>query len=168
MAKPKQGFATFAPDRLRDVCSRAGQASHRSGRAHEFTADQARDAGRKGGAVVARDRGHMAEIGRRGGLRSRAKRAAMTDLPVSSRMAGVVGVGDGRADPARVGENLPQETVADGSPARAETRTEICSHCVNYHPDAGECRLTPRHDPVQHLVIHVSADGWCEEYFQHA
>jgi general stress protein YciG len=37
------------------------------GNAHEFTPEEAREAGRKGGQSVSRDRKHMAEIGRLGG-----------------------------------------------------------------------------------------------------
>jgi uncharacterized protein len=44
-----------------------GQAAHREGTAHEFSAREAREAGRKGGVAVSRDRQHMAKIGRKGG-----------------------------------------------------------------------------------------------------
>jgi len=55
-------------DKQREIASKGGKAAHAQGRAHEFTPDEARTAGRKGGEVVAADRAHMAEIGRRGGL----------------------------------------------------------------------------------------------------
>lgn len=51
----------------REIASKGGKAAHAQGRAHEFTADEARAAGRKGGEAVSRDREHMAEIGRQGG-----------------------------------------------------------------------------------------------------
>lgn len=35
---------------------------------HQFTRDEAAEAGRKGGQSVSRDREHMARIGRKGGL----------------------------------------------------------------------------------------------------
>ena len=45
-------------------------AAHRKGTAHEFTAEEARFAGRKGGQQVSTNRSHMIEIGRLGGRRS--------------------------------------------------------------------------------------------------
>ncbi len=37
------------PERRREVASRGGKAAHERGTAHEFTPDEAREAGRKGG-----------------------------------------------------------------------------------------------------------------------
>ena len=51
----------------REIASKGGKA------AHEFSEEEARVSGRKGGAKVAQDRAHMAEIGRKGGL-ARARR----------------------------------------------------------------------------------------------
>jgi general stress protein YciG len=50
-----------------EIARRGGIAAHRSGRAHEFTPEEARIAGRKGGNIVSRNRAHMVEIGRKGG-----------------------------------------------------------------------------------------------------
>ncbi len=44
-----------------------GTAAHERGRAHEFTSEEARAAGRLGGIAVSRDREYMARIGRKGG-----------------------------------------------------------------------------------------------------
>lgn len=63
-------------DKQREIARKGGRAAHMKGTAHEFTPDEARDAGRKGGERVSADRGRMAEIGRRGGLISAARRAA--------------------------------------------------------------------------------------------
>jgi general stress protein YciG len=51
--KPKRGFATMRPARLRELARRGGVAAHQSGTAHEFTVDEARKAGRKGGLAAA-------------------------------------------------------------------------------------------------------------------
>jgi general stress protein YciG len=51
----------------REIASKGGKAAHAKGTAHEFDSNEAREAGRKGGLAVSRDREHMAEIGRRGG-----------------------------------------------------------------------------------------------------
>lgn len=61
----------------REIARKGGRAAHAKGTAHEFTPDEARAAGRKGGEAVSRNREHMAEIGRRGGERRGAKRAAL-------------------------------------------------------------------------------------------
>ncbi len=51
----------------REIASKGGQAAHKKGTAHEFTSDEARAAGRKGGEAVSADRAHMSAIGRKGG-----------------------------------------------------------------------------------------------------
>ena len=51
MGKPK-GFAVTAardPEAHRELARQGGKASHAAGTAHEFTSEEAREAGRKGG-----------------------------------------------------------------------------------------------------------------------
>jgi general stress protein YciG len=57
------------PEKQRAIASKGGKAAHAKGTAHEFTPDEAREAGRKGGMVVSQNREHMAAIGREGGKR---------------------------------------------------------------------------------------------------
>jgi len=64
-----RGFASMDADRQREIASKGGKAAHAQGRAHRFTSDEAREAGRKGGKAVSQDRQHMAEIGREGGMK---------------------------------------------------------------------------------------------------
>ena len=52
--KSRRGFAAMSPDTQRRIASEGGKASHASGRGHRFSADEARDAGRKGGLVSRR------------------------------------------------------------------------------------------------------------------
>jgi uncharacterized protein len=66
-SKSKRGFASMDPERQREIASKGGRAAHAKGTAHEWSRDEARTAGRKGGEVVSRDRAHMAAIGREGG-----------------------------------------------------------------------------------------------------
>jgi uncharacterized protein len=79
----RRGFAAMDARKQREIASRGGRAAHERGTAHEFTPEEARRAGRRGGQAVSRDRAHMAEIGRRGGERSHGGRgrefAAATD-----------------------------------------------------------------------------------------
>jgi hypothetical protein len=68
----------------REIARKGGMAAHRKGTAHEFTSEEARFAGRKGGQRVAANRGHMIEIGRLGGRRSaerRKNRATGVSMP---------------------------------------------------------------------------------------
>jgi general stress protein YciG len=58
-------------DKQRAIASKGGKAAHAKGTAHEFTPEEAREAGRKGGQKTSQDRQHMAEIGRKGGQSSR-------------------------------------------------------------------------------------------------
>lgn len=53
-AKSRRGFAAMSPEIQRRIASEGGKASHASGRGHRFTAEEARDAGRKGGLVSRR------------------------------------------------------------------------------------------------------------------
>ena len=62
-----RGFASMDRARQREIASKGGRAAHQRGTAHEWSADEARVAGKKGGETVSRDREHMAAIGREGG-----------------------------------------------------------------------------------------------------
>jgi general stress protein YciG len=74
--KSNRGFASMDTSKQREIASKGGKAAHAQGRAHEFTAEEARSAGRKGGETVSRDRAHMATIGRAGGRTRGRNRAA--------------------------------------------------------------------------------------------
>ena len=78
--KSRRGFASMDRTRQREIASKGGRAAHAKGTAHEWSSDEARTAGQKGGIAVSRDRTHMANIGREGGeSRSRASRASRSD-----------------------------------------------------------------------------------------
>lgn len=70
----KRGFAALDQERQREIARLGGRAAHAQGRAHEFTTEEAREAGRKGGEAVSKDSEHMKEIGRLGGRARRRKR----------------------------------------------------------------------------------------------
>jgi general stress protein YciG len=73
----KRGFASMDPSKQREIASKGGRAAHSKGTAHEFTSEEARVAGRKGGEAVSRDRAHMSAIGREGGhSRGRARQTS--------------------------------------------------------------------------------------------
>src|SRR5262249_8844065 len=78
-SKPR-GFAALDAETRRRIASRGGKAAHDKGRAHEFSAQEAREAGRKGGERVSKNRDHMAEIGRKGGERVSRDRDHMAQI----------------------------------------------------------------------------------------
>ncbi len=61
------GFAGMDDEKQRQIASSGGKAAHEKGTAHEFTPEEARQAGKKGGEAVSEDKEHMAEIGKKGG-----------------------------------------------------------------------------------------------------
>ena len=89
----KRGFASMDRTRQREIARLGGRAAHQRGTAHEFTRDEAREAGRKGGVAVSQDREHMARIGRRGGERRSARLSSL------------------RTGPANAGSNATEDTV---------------------------------------------------------
>jgi general stress protein YciG len=48
-ARKLRGFAAMDPNLVSELARRGGKAAHRAGTAHQFTSDEARIAGRKGG-----------------------------------------------------------------------------------------------------------------------
>jgi general stress protein YciG len=49
MAKEDRGFASMDRNKQREIASKGGRAAHSKGTAHEWTSEEAREAGRKGG-----------------------------------------------------------------------------------------------------------------------
>jgi uncharacterized protein len=63
----KKGFASMNEEKQREIASKGGKAAHAKGTAHEFNSEEAREAGKKGGLKVSKDRSHMSAIGKKGG-----------------------------------------------------------------------------------------------------
>jgi general stress protein YciG len=57
MAKEDRGFASMDRAKQRQIASEGGKAAHLKGTAHEWSSDEAREAGRKGGMASHRRRG---------------------------------------------------------------------------------------------------------------
>jgi uncharacterized protein len=49
----------MSPEKQREIASKGGRAAHEKGTAHEWTADEARSAGSKGGQVSRGGRGRL-------------------------------------------------------------------------------------------------------------
>ena len=63
MAKEDRGFASMDRSKQREIASKGGKAAHQNGTAHEWTSEEAREAGRKGGMASHRRRKEMMEGG---------------------------------------------------------------------------------------------------------
>jgi len=60
VAKEDRGFASMDRGKQKEIASRGGKAAHQKGTAHEWTSEEARQAGRKGGMAS-----HRRKTGRR-------------------------------------------------------------------------------------------------------
>lgn len=49
MATNKRGFASMDPNKQKEIARKGGRAAHEKGTAHEFSPEEAKVAGRKGG-----------------------------------------------------------------------------------------------------------------------
>ena len=63
MAKEDRGFASMDRAKQREIASKGGKAAHQKGTAHEWTSEEARDAGRKGGIASHRRRREQMGLG---------------------------------------------------------------------------------------------------------
>ncbi len=57
--KARRGFASMSPEKQREIASKGGRVAHAKGTAHEWSTDEARSAGRKGGQVSRGGRGKL-------------------------------------------------------------------------------------------------------------
>ncbi|HEY9225062.1 MAG TPA: KGG domain-containing protein [Gemmatimonadaceae bacterium] len=89
--RSNRGFASMDREKQKEIASKGGKAAHAKGTAHEFDSSEAREAGRKGGVAVSRNREHMAAIGRRGGEargHSRSRATAQTNTGSAESTSG--------------------------------------------------------------------------------
>jgi uncharacterized protein len=57
----RRGFASMSPEKQREIAQKGGRAAHEKGTAHQWTSEEARAAGRKGGQVSRGGRGRADE-----------------------------------------------------------------------------------------------------------
>jgi general stress protein YciG len=57
--KERRGFASMSAEKQREIASKGGRAAHQKGTAHEWTSEEARSAGRKGGQISRGGRGRL-------------------------------------------------------------------------------------------------------------
>ena len=116
MAKEDRGFASMDRAKQREIASKGGKAAHQKGTAHEWTSEEARDAGRKGGiashqrrreqsgpavdeSAVAMDRSDMDQQRARQLERpdSYSSEQSSPSMPSERRRVGSLAAGQGRA-----------------------------------------------------------------------
>ena len=80
MAKEDRGFASMDRSKQKEIASKGGKAAHQKGSAHEWTSEEAREAGRKGGMASHRRK-----------LEQSAEASVATSTVAESPMSGEVG-----------------------------------------------------------------------------
>lgn len=63
MGNSSRGFASMSPEKQKEIASKGGKAAHQKGTAHQFTSEEARAAGRKGGQASGVSRAKKSEKG---------------------------------------------------------------------------------------------------------
>lgn len=66
MGKERRGFASMDKAKQREIARKGGKAAHQQGSAHEWTPEEAREAGRKGGKISRGGRGRDPNAPREG------------------------------------------------------------------------------------------------------
>jgi len=57
--KQRRGFAAMSADKRRQIASKGGRTAHELGTAHQWSPDEARSAGKKGGHISRGGRGRL-------------------------------------------------------------------------------------------------------------
>src|SRR2546430_12945728 len=94
VAKEDRGFASMDRAKQREIASKGGKAAHQKGTAHEWTSEEARDAGRKGGIASHRRRREQQGDRSMDASGSGSERAVAMDREGSSRDTGSSGSWD--------------------------------------------------------------------------
>ena len=84
MAIEDRGFASMDRNKQREIASKGGKAAHQKGTAHEWTSEEARDAGRKGGIASHQRRREQSQSGDRDLTASAENRAFGMESPGST------------------------------------------------------------------------------------
>jgi uncharacterized protein len=87
VAKEDRGFASMDRSKQREIASKGGKAAHQKGTAHEWTSEEAREAGRKGGMASHRRRKEMTDQPMGSGSESSSE-SSMQQTPESMERAG--------------------------------------------------------------------------------
>ena len=119
--RSNRGFASMDRTKQREIASKGGRAAHAKGTAHEFDSGEAREAGRKGGVAVSRNREHMAAIGRRGG---EARGHSRGRSPAQANTAGAGNATEGSFQNSRAGGTADRQVAIDSQREGVTTDTQ--------------------------------------------
>ena len=115
LGPPPRGFERLSPERRREIARVGGVAAHQHGKAHQYTTQEASEAGKIGGRTVSADREHMRRIGRIGGLKRQERQKSTLEREILEQLAsGAVFVCLATSDatylygPCREGQSLEQ------------------------------------------------------------
>ena len=120
-----RGLGGATPERRREIASVGGKAAHAKGTAHEWTAEEARVVGRRGGEAISQDREHMAAIGRKGGEVVSRDRERMAEIGRKGGRA----ISAQHEHMARIGRRGGQVTAERAGNADAGARDALPSVC---------------------------------------
>jgi general stress protein YciG len=116
--RSKRGFASMDPAKQRQIASKGGKAAHAKGTAHEFTREEAVEAGRKGGkAAHAKGTAHRfssaeaGEAGRTGGEPAGGEQEPRTTAAAQMRATSPGGLQEPHG-----GQHRPAEHTESGGP----------------------------------------------------
>jgi general stress protein YciG len=110
--------------RQKEIARMGGRAAHQQGVAHKFDSNEAREAGRRGGEAVSRNREHMAEIGARGGHHSHDHRDPAADAPAEKAAPTAQDAPSDQTEATDATANpAPREGAQDGVEDDADTRS---------------------------------------------
>src|SRR4051812_7522992 len=119
-----RGFASMSTDRQREIARKGGRAAHAKGTAHEFTSDEARSAGQKGGQRVSANREHMSRIGRIGGKKSAGRRQEMKSSGGDNSPDGDFGGGQPGRDAGESMSSAPEQSAPSMSMQDSQSSNE--------------------------------------------
>jgi general stress protein YciG len=88
VAKEDRGFASMDRAKQREIASKGGKAAHQKGTAHEWTSEEARDAGRKGGIASHQRRREQLAQTLGGENRGNNSSENMSDVGLDANVAG--------------------------------------------------------------------------------
>jgi len=146
--RSKRGFAAMGAQKQQEIARRGGQEAHKKGTAHEFTSDEARIAGHRGGSVLSRDRQYMSKIGRKGGHSSAGQRAAKSrqvqedngsyrngniDISGTNERTALKATEVLRGDHRKVEALFAQYETASGEHSQKETLIQQICHELDVH-----------------------------------
>ncbi len=142
----KRGFAAMDKEAQRAIASKGGRAAHARGTAHEFTPEEAAEAGRKGGRAVSTDRRHMAEIGRKGGKAAHSHQEPISVAPTPSTEQ--MPAANSQTLPTNGQPQMPNGHMANGHMANGQMPNGHTVMPGSQQHEMANCQCLPPNSPM--------------------